>query len=774
MATTSTRSISELYRSYKKLTNDFLTWLWCQHRLKAPTETDLKFKSTADILKTSQLLQESKAKVPVSVIGSLRKAIKTRKLVADIYQQFGAGHHGHDAFIDRLEEVLSTLTPLVKDNRAPSVDGSNTDDEPSSNRFYHLPTVESELDGEDAPIETGHKHRSSPLSSSYIADPSNESGTPSDFFLEDDYIREVFEAAYFIMELDSVHTLLKKCWMDASRGTLPLPLAAWMTNFAMYTIARRTPPKFVQVCVAMSVSPECTSQFFSQLSDKVDPRSFVSDARRFFMLAQTVNEYGQTLSGEPRPMIQGKNMICHNPGCVCKFNASYEAAFGGSHTAEVGEELSESDKAMVCSIFDIVRADLDTERAIGILEATKPLSCGCFTPICDSFFFTARDYLSQSVLLASSRIAAAFNLYLLTEESITTSEATITRPHYRFKSIRLAIGMRKSVLPVLEAVNEMIPNCDRAKYWQGQLHEFLNALTAYVSEKSFDTYHTSPWVAGSHMMELLNAAFGYGFRINSDWAVISATLHLYNAMRRSVAETPRIPVFEELSRVLIQSIFGGSMPERNFCSTFRRIVYNSKVEKGDVSRGGSKMFRLEAGFVQLPQLMEINSHLLDQHFSNHDNSALFRGDVLGIPYQPALGPKSYYKIRDTQAKLKLSEYMEKAKNTVLLDIEGPQPIARINLFAVFILCSRFLNKLGSLGKPHMPKGIWSSFVSDQLKNDLVVGRCDAEFLMESIDDFSSSKQGRRYLQRTGPIRDAIKAFKEIDPETPLSQCMWDF
>lgn len=101
MATTSTSSISELYRSYKKLTNDFLTWLWCQHRLKAPTETDLKFKSTANILKTSQLLQESKAKVPVSVIGSLRKAIKTRKLVADIYQQFGAGHHGHDAFIDR-------------------------------------------------------------------------------------------------------------------------------------------------------------------------------------------------------------------------------------------------------------------------------------------------------------------------------------------------------------------------------------------------------------------------------------------------------------------------------------------------------------------------------------------------------------------------------------------------------------------------------------------------------------------------------------------------
>ncbi|KAI8222784.1 hypothetical protein K4K55_010424 [Colletotrichum sp. SAR 10_96] len=688
MATTGTSSISELYRSYKKLTNGFLTWLWCQHRLKAPTETDLKFKSTADILKTAKLLQESKAKVPVSVIGSLRQAIKTRKLVAAIYQQFGAGHHGHDAFIDRLEEVLSTLAPLVKGDRAPSVDESNTEDEPSSNRFYHLPTVESELDGEEAPIQTGHKHSGSPLSSSYTADPPSESGTPSDFFLEDDYIREGFEAAYFIMELDSVHTLLKKCWIDASRGTLPLPLAAWMTNFAMYTIARRTPPKFVQVCVAMSVSPECTSQFFSQLSDKVDPRSFVSDARRFFMLAQTVNEYGQTLSGAPRPMIQGKNMICHNPGCVCKFNASYEAAFGGGPTADVGEELSASDKAMVCSIFDIVRADLDTERAIGILEATKPLSCGCFTPICDSFFFTARDYLSQSVLLASSRIVAAFDLYLLTDQSITTSEATITRPHYRFKSIRLAIDMRKSVLPVLEAVNEMIPNCDRAKYWQGQLHEFLNALTAYVSEKNFDTYHT-------------------------------------------------------------------------------------KVEKGDVSRGDSKMFRLEAGFVQLPQLMEINSHLLDQHFSNHDNSALFRGDVLGIPYQPALGPKSYYKISEAQAKLKLSEYMEKAKNTVLLDIEGPQPIARINLFAVFTLCSKFLNKLGTLGKPHMPKGIWSSFVSDQLKNDLVVGRCDAEFLMESIDDFSSSKQGRRYLQRTGPIRDAIKAFKEIDPETPLSQCMWD-
>ncbi|KAI8160121.1 hypothetical protein KHU50_008697 [Colletotrichum sp. SAR 10_65] len=656
MAPTGASSISELYKSYKKLTNCFLSWLWCQHRLKAPSDSSLNFRSTADILRTAKVLKKAKSTVPTSVIGFLRSAIEKRKLVADIYQQFGAGHDGHDAFNDRLEEVLSMLTPLVGALGAPLVDKPDLQDSAANNLFSRLPTVESEPENQNTPVEAGHKHCGSPMSSTHTTNTTNDSDMPSDFCLEDDKIRELFDAAYFLMELENVHNVIKKCWADASHGSIPLPLAAWMNNFAVYSIAREIPPKFVYVCSNLAMNPEMTCEFFSKLSNKVDPRTLLSHARRFFMLAQAINDYGRTLIGKPMLNIQGVGVVCNIPECQCKFSIPKGLVPSGDIQ---GDEISESDKATVLSIFETMRDDLANTRAI-----------------------------------------------------------------------------------------------------------------PYASEKMFDTYHTSPWIVGSHMTEILTAAYTFGYLVNSEWAVISSALHLYNAMRHGVASTPRIPVFDDLSQVLIQSIFGAKLPERNFCSTFRRIVYRSKLEK--TANADGKLYRLQAGLMSRPEEMDIDSGFIDQHFSNHESGPLFQGQVLGIPYQPELGHKSYNKIEEARSKLTLSEYMEKAKSTALLDIEGPHPIARVNFFAVFTLCNKFLTKFGSLEKQFLPMDQFASLLADQtFRNDIVVGRCHAELLMESIDDFSNSKQGRRHLERMRSPRNAVQAFEEIDSETTLAQCMWN-
>ncbi|EQB51643.1 hypothetical protein CGLO_08802 [Colletotrichum gloeosporioides Cg-14] len=593
---------------------------------------------------------------------------------------------------------------------------------------------------------------------------------PSDFCLEDDKIRELFDAAYFLMELENVHNVIKKCWADASHGSIPLPLAAWMNNFAVYSIAREIPPKFVYVCSNLAMNPEMTCKFFSKLSNKVDPRTLLSHARRFFMLAQVINDYGRTLIGKPMLDIQGVGVVCNIPECQCKFSLPKGLVPRGDLK---GDEISESDKATGLSVFETMRDDLTNTRAIGMLEATKPLTCGCFTPVCDSFLFGARNFFSQIEPIASSRLVAALNLFFVTEQSATTTlGAKITRPHSRFRSIRLAIDFRNSLLPVMKSLDAMGPNCRRAKYWHEQLQKVRDGLEAYASEKMFDTYHTSPWIVGSHMTEILTAAFAFGYLVNSEWAVISSALHLYNAMRHGVTSTPRIPVFDDLSQVLIQSIFGAKLPERNFCSTFRRIVYHSKMEK--TANADGKLYRLQAGLMNRPETMDIDSGFVDQHFSNHESGPLFQGQVLGIPYQPELGQKSYNKIEEARSKLTLSEYMEKAKSTALMDIEGPHPIARVNFFAVFTLCSKFLTKFGSLEKSFVPMDKFESLFADQtLRNDIFIGRCHAELLMESIDDFSNSKQGRRHLERMRSPRNAVQAFEEIDPETTLAQCMWN-
>ncbi|GKT51733.1 uncharacterized protein ColSpa_11914 [Colletotrichum spaethianum] len=189
-----------------------------------------------------------------------------------------------------------------------------------------------------------------------------------------------------------------------------------------------------------------------------------------------------------------------------------------------------------------------------------------------------------------------------------------------------------------------------------------------------------------------------GYRVNSDWASISATIHLYNAMRHSGVDTPKISIFDELCQLFLDSVFRGSLPNRNFCSTYRRIVYRSKINKGSTSHDKRGTSSPTVGFTQLPEDMEVDCLLFDQHFTNHDRDPWFQGAVHGIPYKSGSEHKTYRKIEEATAKASPSEHMEKSKARVLLEPDGPRPIARFNFFAVFMLCSKFLETLGKLGR----------------------------------------------------------------------------
>ncbi|WYZ43605.1 hypothetical protein EsH8_VII_000041 [Colletotrichum jinshuiense] len=638
------------------------------------------------------------------------------------------------------------------------------------NIFTHLPLIEDDINNTHAaPTCTDHKHHGSPTPSPLGETNITKASVPSNFRIEDDWLFEVFDAAYFLVELNTTHSLLKKYWKDAARGNIPLCFAGWLTDFAFYNMAKGMPPRFAEVCIYMFTQPEFVRNLFKEALGVAEPEVYISEGARLTFLAEAINDFGATLPDTPKPKLLGKTYLCNHPKCACKFRtADLPKAINDSK----GEGLRQHEKDQVQTIFDNLRDDFETGRAIAMVEDLKPLTCGCFTPICESFFFVARDFLSQSVPLASARLVSALNLFFLAEEAFQVSDAELIRSQCRLQSLRLAMEIQASILPVMEVMNTMIQDNESAKRWYDTLQSFHRGLGAYLRERKFDVYHTSTWTAGSHIMEMLTQAFISGYRVNSDWASISATLHLYNAMRQSVDDTPRIPVFDELCQLFIESVFRGSLPNRNFCSVYRRVVYRSKIDKGSDSYGKMGVSSLTAGLTQVPQDLEVDCWLVDHHFSNHDGDVWFQGAVHGISTKSGSEEQVRRKVKEAQAKLSPSEYMEKSKARVLLELEGPYPIARLNFFAVFMLCSKFLDNLGNIGRRYGYVDEMGMFQSNPLKHNLVVGRCEAEMMMNRIDESFCGRQGKRNLARMLPTCDAIKAFNEVDAKLSLSQLMW--
>lgn len=87
----------------KAATDCFLRWLLCQQRIIASQQGTpvTKFNTIAEIFIAAQEVQTRSIAVPVSVMNSLRDAIKYRRRVADTLDKTSDADEGHENFIWR-------------------------------------------------------------------------------------------------------------------------------------------------------------------------------------------------------------------------------------------------------------------------------------------------------------------------------------------------------------------------------------------------------------------------------------------------------------------------------------------------------------------------------------------------------------------------------------------------------------------------------------------------------------------------------------------------
>ncbi|KXH31613.1 hypothetical protein CSAL01_04610 [Colletotrichum salicis] len=122
---------------------------------------------------------------------------------------------------------------------------------------------------------------------------------------------------------------------------------------------------------------------------------------------------------------------------------------------------------------------------------------------------------------------------------------------------------------------------------------------------------------------------------------------------------------------------------------------------------------------------------------------------------------------DTYRESTVSTHLEKAMDLVLPELEGTHPFARINHFAVFILCAKFLDDLGKRSRPIIcnpsmmldaPPRLVSEF-----QHDVVLARTTIELSLGQLDALSfASRQERRRVERLDMLTHTLEAFENMD------------
>ncbi|KAF9871436.1 hypothetical protein CkaCkLH20_11083 [Colletotrichum karsti] len=792
MASSKASSISSLYESYKASTNCFLRWLWCQQRLHSPRGTAVTFKSTKDILESAKLLEKKKTAVPSSVLGFLRDAITKRLKVFEIYKELHLADAGHQVFVQRLEKTLNILLPLAGKSRTSVSDEASSILLNAPNQFSSLAVTVETIEDEDigTNAHSGHAHGAS----SSCVSPSEDSDhvaseAPRDFVLEDDQMRDHMDAIYYLIELTNVHDVLKESWAEAAEGKIPLSLAAWLTNMAAYTITSNMPTGFFSLCSHLFTkcgTPNCAGigAFVTKLvKDDDDPELPARHGDNLYKLAKSINEYGTSLGSFVGPKVEGRSDICIGTGCKCNFRTDLVRDLIPCKTTS---SLPDDENHKLVQMLDSVRGALLGTRAISQIEPLKHNPELDFPIISEAFVFFAQIFFQREIRIAHAGLVFSANLLFMTNEQALINEKRLSGSKCRLQCLRLAQEIRTDVLPVIGLINQVDPTELRWKQRAPELQNFVDGLDEYLRDKSFDIYHTSPWTTGNHMTELLTGAALTGRNACWDWAIITSTLHLYNALRRSKLDVQEIPLLEQLAQVLIHDTFRGVIPERNFVSLYRRVVYDCKIAR---VRDGS-VSRLEVGFTKsTPVRGHILTWFVEQHCNNHDAAAVDWLDVVhGVATytrRPCIcckrDHKKDIKINEIHKEVAPSEYLERAKATVLPELMGTKyPLARLNFFKLFMFCGKIMKAFGVDAQSRLAKlgkKANNSLEGDILSHPLTVARCVTEFALEDLDEHavsSGSRQRRRLLQRCSTVTAAIKVFQEkADREATLDQFLWD-
>lgn len=181
-----------------------------------------------------------------------------------------------------------------------------------------------------------------------------------------------------------------------------------------------------------------------------------------------------------------------------------------------------------------------------------------------------------------SKLRLSFGLYLLIS-SLQTYAVSLPRPEIlvscRLTALKLAQAASSSVQEVLNDQSCFPCRCTQTIAFH--LQHLQEDLTSFAKQKQWNLYFQSPYVSGSHILEVLDLCHYYGSKLLIYRHYIGALVHSYNVLHQ-LAGLEEIPLLEYLCEEYKERFFpGGNRPIRSFRASWTRYVgARLKFKKG--------------------------------------------------------------------------------------------------------------------------------------------------------------------------------------------------
>lgn len=284
----------------------------------------------------------------------------------------------------------------------------------------------------------------------------------------------------------------------------------------------------------------------------------------------------------------------------------------------------------------------------------------------------------------------------------------------RLQALRFTQGAIRSIGAILDSPTMPCRCHGTLAYHLENLHlDFETFLRAKV----FDLYFQSPWVSGSHILEMLDALFYYGLRVFSYRNYLGSVLHVYNVLRQFTG-VESIPLLENLCTLFEDILFPGGRPSRNFKVCYVRYMggrlrfkshktdhksgyhsmvipaHTAKATAGFRSRNDVDDPRFQYGKLSLLHHVKGKSYHLDrvtwERVYNVKNDHANESQPSQKSTERCPCSQHTHTVHDLYSGTS-QQSLQSLQTAILTEFTGPFPIPKINFFEVYLSCLNIIS-----------------------------------------------------------------------------------
>lgn len=557
-----------------------------------------------------------------------------------------------------------------------------------------------------------------------------------------------------LQEIDGLLAVVSQSWEQAARDEVPLQVATTLTNVA-------------------STAFEEIEQRLKVSCNVYDPHELRSKFARLSCLLNEPYSQGTTTNDTSGETVE---LLSQSWDLLLQCKKEYETHGGVATFSQENPPTS-----IVFRQNPKSAAEHCDQLQVMLRNIKQHIVPGCLTSSIVSIrspVYAEVGYLLAHEDPSSNGLRCCFGLQLLLQICRTfffESRPSRLPSSCRLEALRTAQNALKSIRKVLKSPT-MPCRC------QGTLAFHLENvqvdLEGFLRARVFDLYFQSPWVSGSHILEIHDILFYYGLRLFSYKTYVGSVLHVYNILRQST-DLAAVPLCDRLIGTFAHALFPGGIPSRNFKTCYIRYLggrlhfntHKSKHRSGchsmaipahaaSATAGFGKRSDIDDPILKyrkvslLYHIKSTSGHIDGPTWESIHACAETRGSSPSPPMACTHHSRANAILQCPQTQL------SNVQEALCSDFSGDLPIAKVNLLEVYLAFEQVVSRLSdrSHGEHARPDQFCLCFVDS---------------ILSAADRYRDSKACHPVLGHKELVKDCREAITEHLGSRDLRSFWWD-